>query len=1050
MGEGNESGGPSAVTGYRFQDAVTAIVYAHTLAGTDVEWLSQVADRRPVEVRTETGGPGDDISVAAADGSVVEIQVRKRLTANERFWSAVDSLSEGLHSRRCLYGTLVVCPSSSGTVRDGYARAVTRIGDGALDRPSKYQKEMVTFLREHGRDPEFICKRLRIETVAAVEGQEADVRLAKRQLGCVCSERAQVEAAWRILRGVALASMGRRGRRTVELLVQDLASARIGIRADADGTPASVVKALLDWTMVTTETFSVSGTRIRLPTDRAWLPLRAKVLADGLVDGESAEEAVRAYQETGAEPDYRPSEAVDANAIGFFRMRCVVVGGPGSGKSLLLKVLAREFSKVGLVSVRVALDAVARRVHGGSTVEEAVMSVGLGSTGVTPTRFEASGYNDSVFLCDGLDDCGPYATRVAEGLAGMATSRPSSRFIVTTRRIGYPTSELSAWRHYELLSLKSGRVVENVAKVVELISDEGMEGDELRQEVEAFLGRGRNRKVASMSPLLLTLVATLFPEREELDGTRTGVYVRIFRRIERADETRLAEFEEDDSVVQRSVLNCLGWILGPGAVLGSDEIAGRCADMVARTLDESLMTAKRMTMRAIRYWMATGLIEKVQHGSQEFILFVHRTFGEYTAARLLLDVSPQQTRSLLGEAIAKPEFDEVLGFALETRTAGPFARVVVERAADGAANGRLVNRVCTVLGQKDSAVSDDERRELLDELFSLAKDVNRDVVYMVGRGLATAAMGDVPHVRKLAEGLVAEDSGAAKLVGWTVLARHFALGLDCVELMHAIESLGEFVEETPKRTGSRALTGGAADVMDVYRIFLVAAMRILLREADRDRQDELVSTVTSSDSVMTFGFAEDLSTVLRDVGRDDLTSDLPRLRGVGKEFKRMIEGVFDVDWATVDSRYRFVIAEVVLKAFCDGPESCEDSMAFPNLGAFFELSGFWETPAPDTAVWDRGEELSQVHELMRAVAYILELPVDRMAVEAARMLSIVQADETTGHLGNIPHVDPEERDWELARSAPIKERDISTLRKHPSTWVRSLACEISRLRERAA
>ena len=54
---------------------------------------------------------------------------------------------------------------------------------------------------------------------------------------------------------------------------------------------------------------------------------------------------------------------IDAKTIGTFRKHCVVVGGPGSGKSLLLQVLAREFGKDAFVSLRVKLRDLAKRIE---------------------------------------------------------------------------------------------------------------------------------------------------------------------------------------------------------------------------------------------------------------------------------------------------------------------------------------------------------------------------------------------------------------------------------------------------------------------------------------------------------------------------------------------------------------------------------------------------------------------------------------------------------------------------------------------------------------
>ena len=1051
MAKANPSGGPAAAGGYRFQDAVTAILYTHMLTGTDVGWLSGSQSARPASVLTETGGPGDDVSVVAADGSAVEVQIKKGLRADSRFWSAIESLSEGLHSGKCQWGALVVCPSSSGPVRQAYATAITRVGEGLVEGGSEQQRALVAYLRDRKHDPESICCRLRIETIHAIAGQEADIRVAKSQLRDVCADRDDVAAAWLALQDVAQASTEHSGRRTAARLLEDLEAVSVTVRADVDGIPAGMAKALRDWTSRVAEKFFVLGTRKQLLTDRAWLPLKARVLGDGVEDHESAEEAVRAYRETGAQSGYRRGECIDAKVIGFFRRCCVVVGGPGSGKSLFLKVLAREFSKEALVSVRVHLADVVRGIEAGRwTAEEGLLGAGLAGSGVELGRLLGSGMNDVVMLCDGLDECGAHRPKVAEGLTAIAASRPSWRFVVATRTVGYHYPELSNWRHYELLRPESGRVVENVAKLVESVVGDGRSGDDLKNDVEAYLGHRQIREMVATSPLLLTLAASVFPNRNGLDGSRAGLYDRVFDLIHESGQPRAAQFESVDAVELECVLNRVGWVLADGVLLEYDEVVQRCACFIEEAFDRRPMVAKAETNGAIRYWLATGLLEKVRHGSRDYVVFVHKTFAEYAAARHLADLSsPEEARVLLASVLDAPEFDEVLRFVLETKEAGLFGNLVVERASEGTATPRLLDRACATLVRRDGKVTGTARRELIGDLFELAK--TRDgIAYMIGMSIAKAEMVNAPFVRELAVNMVAEDVGAARLVGWTVLARHFAEDLDPVELKRAVYQFLEFALAEPRRRRTVGSTD-STDAMDLYRVFLIAALRTLVPRIDAEAQDELVSRVENAEGLITLGFAEDAALVLRDVGREDLANRLPTLGGAGswRRLSTMFEAVFDFSelgdgmWSLIDA--------VVLKAFSGRSQEEGDARGFKSLGAFLELSGFWEMPSNDIAAFDLDNDLALVHQLMCATAYILDLPMDRLAIEAAALLALMTSEEETGERGwRIPAVDAEAANWERSVTAPIDDAGIAALCEHESEWVRSIASTISTARELAA
>ena len=452
----NTSGGAAGAGGFNFQAAVSAIAYTHTLRGTPVQWIDGLAAGIPVGVSSETGGPGDDISLELANGSIIEVQARKGLRADGKFWSVIDSLSEGINSGRCAYGILIVCPSSSNTIRSGFSTAVRRVGDEREDAPSKQQNDLTEHLKQKGYDPTKICACLRIKTVAALSDQGDAIAAARAELGHVCLDQSQIKAAWEALYADALLAIEMKGRRTSSSLVSVLRSSNISIKSDQNDTPAAISQTLLQWIDTTTEKFSVLGILKPLSTDTAWIPLDASVGDATIEPSSSTEDALQKYHKLGEIAANRDEKRIDAKTIGTFRKHCVVVGGPGSGKSLLMKVLAREFGKEALISLRVRLRDLSKRMEStGCTVKEGLSSLGLAESKISPEQLRAAGLSELVFLCDGLDECGNRQLDIASGLRDLAVSSPSSRIIVTTRPIGYDASELRCWRHYTNCSPRS-------------------------------------------------------------------------------------------------------------------------------------------------------------------------------------------------------------------------------------------------------------------------------------------------------------------------------------------------------------------------------------------------------------------------------------------------------------------------------------------------------------------------------------------------------------------------------------------------------------------
>ena len=430
-------GGSAAAGGFGFQANIGAIAGVHTLRGTSVQWTDGLAGAAPCAVSFETSGPGDDLSMELADGSIVEIQVKRGLRADGRFWSAVDALCEGIHCDRCDYGILIVCPNSSVPVKRGYSRALERIGAGRSDGASPEQQRMTSHLMARGYDAESVCARVRIRMVSALEDAGDAIAAARAELGHVCADERQVRPAWNALCQDCLSAIDNRSRRTVSSLSARLRASGIDVEHTVKDSPVAICDGLLRWTMSRTEHFQVLGISLRLPTDRAWLALTAVVRDASIEQQASIEQALADYHALGEKKARTDDNVIDARTIGTFRKLCVVVGGPGSGKSLLLRVLAREFAKDSVVSIRIRLRDLATRMRDtGCGVEEGLMQLGTDGTGVSREQLRAASLSELALLCDGLDECGERQFDIASGLKDISASHPSYRIVVTTRPIG--------------------------------------------------------------------------------------------------------------------------------------------------------------------------------------------------------------------------------------------------------------------------------------------------------------------------------------------------------------------------------------------------------------------------------------------------------------------------------------------------------------------------------------------------------------------------------------------------------------------------------------
>ena len=743
----NTSGGAAGAGGFNFQAAITAIAYVHSLRETPVPWMEGFSASPPVGVSSETGGPGDDISLEFADGSTAEVQVKKGLRVSKAFWSAIDSLSEGINSDVCTYGVLIVCPFSSKTIRQNFAKAIGKIGEENYNDPSDQQNKLTERLRQKGYDPAKICKRLRIQTVAALSGHGDAIAAALAELDHVCADKSQRKSAWNALCKEASSAIEEKGRRTRPSLVSVLQD--ISIESDENDSPAAISQALLKRIDTTTEHFDVLGIDKPLSTDTAWLQLQASVGYDSIKHGSSIEDALHAYHALSEKSANKDENIIDAKTIGTFRKHCVVVGGPGSGKSLLLQVLAREFGKDAFVSLRVKLRDLAKRIETkGCTVEEGLLDLGLGGSKISPEQLRSAGFSELIFLCDGLDECGNYKSVIASGLKDIAASSPSYRIIVTTRPIGYATSELRDWRHYEIRPLNPDEVADQLETLCQgMLGTVSDSKDQLSADIDTYMNTSGAQKFISRSPLLLAFAAALILKRKKIGESKTDLYTSIFKLIDNAPDPRKGGALAIPRAFRDRVLDHLGWLANTSPPLTKEEIEEQCAKDIERGSGKPYLGSLSLAQNSINYWEEAGLIERISHSGQELITFIHKTCGEFAAARYLATIDETEVLQLIEKEFDNPDWEEILDFATQTSVAEMIADVIIDRAKTAELSSRLIDRAFHVLARPEIRLAPANLDAFLERMFALVQAEDRQKAYRVGVCMANNDIAVLNHSR---------------------------------------------------------------------------------------------------------------------------------------------------------------------------------------------------------------------------------------------------------------------------------------------------------------
>lgn len=657
-------GGAATAGGMNFQAAVTAIVASHIASGQSLSWLPELVTDVPISLCTETGGPGDDLELTLSSRAIGEAQVKKLLTAGPRLWESLEALAVGIHEGRIAFGVLVVCPDSTRSIAIGLANDLVRLGEGRMDRPCSLRSTLLKILTARNLPVITVCQRLRIRRVHALDHDDADVQMAYSLLSRVIEQREKPVNAWNSLYRAAHNKIAQSGAWDAPSVLRVLAGDEIALRTDGD-TPAAHLLRLTAWTKAVNSTLTTVGSRQSLSLRDVWFDLAALSEDPAVHSSVTLQEALHHYHTGPARS--QDEKLFDARTIGRFRRLAVILGGPGAGKSTLGRCLALDYAEDGFPVVRVPLGPVARMMkESGLGFEAAVFRIGLGAAGLDSEQLLRIGVPHWVLVCDGLDETGSQQDAVAEGAVNFATAHPTARIIITTRPIGYHTGRLSSWAHYRLVWPDWRKPGSSFTRLVTYLSpaDSVPDGATLAKEA---LQSPHIEALIAHSPFMASLVALLVARGRRVPQTVVELYRDILRLVNDEPPPRLVVDPPPRPTAER-VLYALGWYLQQHPLASASDGIAHCGRTLADQLGITVGAAEDHVDRCLAYWHALGVVERVRHAEHDMLTFVHKSLGEFAAAKHLVSL-PEATRAqAIAQCDALPEvqkFGASLGLASE-------------------------------------------------------------------------------------------------------------------------------------------------------------------------------------------------------------------------------------------------------------------------------------------------------------------------------------------------------------------------------------------------
>ena len=679
-----EAGGASTQAGIFYQNGVAAVYLAELLQ------LDLAPPReRVVDVRVEAPSDIDDIVISYADGHRHYLTAKLSLRADDdawrSMWRSIKLQAAAIQNRPDDQITIVVADgnNTARNLRELCTRAAT-----ALDPPELARRltiEQSALLAKIGDDSDYeaakfeLMRRVDVRLLSQEEIEQEFVRRRREGDGTpaatllsVLRDLAGGHARFRVL--FRAPALRRRLAEEYGIIVAEPSEWGLAVYRD---------------TVVRMARIEVPGTGVSGPAADTLIWPRVKDLERGQPSDFEDELAFEHVGPQHSVVDLKPFPSEQLH-------RCIIVAGPGHGKSALLSALASRLAPGPVVPVLVPLATLAAsRAHVTEFLADHVnheLDVRIDWRRLAEQGLVA-------LLLDGLDEV-PFHDRalLMQRLGAFSARYPHVPWLLTVRDPAVLTGAVEA-RVLEILPLSD----EDIVLFADAMKDRhsNLEGWELVRRLDSYPDLKRLARI----PLFLVMMLSIVADGEAIPSSRADLIERYLKTLFAPHEHKPVSGTPKPEALLRAVAARLAFERLERGEIGASEREVR-AVIAAEVPDagevDSLVVALVMN----------GILRRQ---SSIRLQFPFPIVQEYLAATYLVDHAAETLKSRIDDAIQRP-WAQVLQFSLELHPApSAIMRAMLERPDDAFCTGlRLVAR-CIVNG---AAVDPALRAEVGDRLVT--------------------------------------------------------------------------------------------------------------------------------------------------------------------------------------------------------------------------------------------------------------------------------------------------------------------------------------------
>lgn len=350
----------------------------------------------------------------------------------------------------------------------------------------------------------------------------------------------------------------------------------------------------------------------------------------------------------------------------------VVLAGPGMGKSTLCKKLFWQAELMNKPAIKVRLWDVSGYMREGFHFEEALRKAMTQSLPFQFSKEELAQFF-SILILDGLDECGDYRRVVSKAIATWGFGHPEQMIVVTSRPIGYDSTELADFFHYQIIPFDDLQMESFSQQLMEMVQPN------CEENYQWFIEKVQDpefHKLACRSPLVLGFMVQLSLKRKDFGNSKVGLYEAIINEwlqgSSRDNEKTLSEVELHYGIEAIAFYMMNHVSDESGDAYTKNKIITYVGECFVKEMEYTSLKARRIAEQCLEFWLERGILDKGIHKGQECFLFLHLNIGEYLAACYLSKMSSKAKKEWIHSHYRENIWQETLRMAIACEQEGLF------------------------------------------------------------------------------------------------------------------------------------------------------------------------------------------------------------------------------------------------------------------------------------------------------------------------------------------------------------------------------------------